>query len=115
MNRAERRRAAREEGKQNKLYMSRQNNKQTKYGLTMDQIELVKKEVMDELSEYYITALMTCFALSEHRLYGHGKKRIYRSLEYVEDLMTSVMKGDTTVDEYKKQLEEETGVRITLE
>lgn len=115
MNRAERRRAAREEDKKNRLYSSRQNNKQTRYGLTIDQINLVKKEVMDGLSEYYITALMTCFALSEHRLYGHGKKRINRSLEYIEDLMTDVMKGNATVDDYRKQLEEETGVRITLE
>ena len=103
MGRAERRRAERRERidyNKNKVVMTRQ------------EVGKLKNDLMDDISRYNVEALMTCFALSEHRLYGFGHKRILRTLQYIDDLMSAVNAGETTIENYKKELKEEVGVVI---
>lgn len=55
---------------------------------------------------------MKCFALAEHRLYGFGQKRIMRSLQYIDDLMGAIINDEVVMEDYMKELEDETGVII---
>lgn len=86
----------------------------SKEEITMTRQELA--EMRDKLSQnvlnYNVEALMTCFALAEHRLYGFGKTRILRSLQYIDDLMGEVNDGKASIEDFKRELEEETNVMI---
>lgn len=72
----------------------------------------MRENVSHDISKYDVEALMTCFALAEHCLYGFGAKRIARSLQYIDGLMDDVIRGKATIEDYKKELEDETGVSI---
>ena len=75
-----------------------------------DELHAMRKNIVDRTSKYDVEALMTCFALAEHRLYGFGATRIMRSLEYI--LMGDVLNDSKTMEDYKRELEEEVGVAI---
>lgn len=73
----------------------------------------MKEEISKTASEYNVEALMTCFALAEHRLYGFGQKRILRTLSYIDELMGPIIEGTKTIEDYKKELEEKGNVVIS--
>lgn len=104
MGRVEQRRLERRnriEGRKGKVLMSRQD------------IAKMKEEISKTASEYNVEALMTCFALAEHRLYGFGQKRILRTLSYIDELMGPIIEGTKTIEDYKKELEEKGNVVIS--
>lgn len=101
MGRAERRRAERNERIENrkgKIVVSRQ--------------EL--KDVREAVSKDNVVVLMTCLALAEHRLYGYGAKRIFRTLNYIDSMMGEVCDGTKTMDDIARELKDETGVVISF-
>lgn len=103
MGRAERRRAERQERlefNKNKVVMTKQD------------IAQMKNDIFDDVSKYNVSALMTCFALAERRLYGYGQTRILRTLQYIDQLMGDISNGNKTMEDYKRILKEETGVVI---
>lgn len=106
MGRAERRRAERWE---------RIENRKEKILLDRSDITEIKRKASHETSRYDTEALMACFALTEHRLYGFGTKRIMRSLQYINDLMNNILTGDAVMEDYIKELEKETGILIVDE
>ena len=63
MGRAERRRMERSDRIENR-----------KGKLLMSKSDL--KDIRAEISENNVQVLMTCFALANHRLYGHGRKEL---------------------------------------
>ena len=83
--------------------------------MTYQEIGAMKEKIRNDISHYNVEALMTCFALAEHRLYGFGYKRMMRSLNYIDKLMGDIMNDTATMEDYKKELEEETGVIIKCE
>lgn len=103
MGRAERRRTERR---------NRIQNRKGKYLLSKADINQIKQKKSDDVSAYNVEALMTCFALAERRLYGFGKKRIFRTLQYIDDLMGAVLTDEATIDDYKKELQQEARVVI---
>lgn len=103
MGRAERRRLERR---------NRIEDRKNKILLTRTDIKRMKEEISTEASQYNVENLMTCFALTEHRLYGFGQKRILRTLQYIEDLMGPIAEGTKTIEDYKEELEKECKVVI---
>lgn len=103
MGRAERRRAERRE---------RIENRKGKILMTSKDIAEMKREISEYSSNYNVEALMTCFALTGRRLHGYGQKRILRDLQYIDELMGEVLNGNTTIEDYKKELEDEASVVI---
>ena len=87
---------------------------QKKSSVTMsrDDIRKMKQDISDEVSAYSVEALMTCFALANHRLYKHGPKRTMKTLQYIDELMGHIVDGSATIEDFKKELEEETGVKV---
>lgn len=101
MGRAERRKASREE----RMYeIAAMKNK--KMG------ETIKQRAVDETRAFDIDMLMTCFALSERRLYRFGRKRISKSVNKVAELMNDILTGRATLDDYKKELESDAKVSL---
>lgn len=106
MGRAERRRTERR---------NRIENRKGKIPLSHSEIGEIKRQTREKVSAYNVESLMTCFALAEHRLYGFGQKRIMRSLQYIDELMGYILNDKATMEDYLKELEEETGVIIKCE
>lgn len=104
MGRAERRRLER---------MKRIDENKSKISMPVHEYNQMKRQVVSETLEYNVEALMTCFALTGRRLHGYGKKRIFRDLDYIDKLMGDIIEGKATMEDYKKELEDEAGVRIT--
>ena len=68
------------------------------------------KTSVKDVRNFDIHMLMTCFALSERRLYRFGKKRIARSVNKVSELMDDIISGKATLEDYKKELERDAKV-----
>lgn len=103
MGRAERRKLERR---------SRLDDRKNKVLMTREEVSKMKKQVTQTASNFSVEALMTCFALAEHNLYGYGQTRILRTLKYIDDLMGPIIDGTATIDDYKKELEEKCNVKI---
>lgn len=103
MGRAERRKAERQyqrDSKKDKILISR------------EELTEMRRNIADSVSEYSVEALLTCFALTERQLYGFGSKRVLRTLEHVDMLFGRILKGEVTMDEYAKLLEDEVGIAV---
>jgi hypothetical protein len=100
MNRAERRKIERKE-KHGK-------------GVTLSKNELnsIKEQISDRASITTVDILMVCFALAEHRVHKFGKKRIKKTIDYIDSLVEMIVNGEATIEDYKRELKEETNVTI---
>lgn len=104
MGRAERRMAERR---------NRIKDRKGKIPLSHDDINKIKRDVTDDATQYSFEVLMTMFALTNHRLYGHGKQRILKSLQQIDDLMGEIVSGEATIDDFRQQLKDEVGLEIS--
>ena len=106
MGRAEQRRLERKnriENRKGKIAMSRQD------------IAELQHEAAFNRTKYDTEALMTCFGLVEHRVHGFGKKRIFKTFAAIDEMMQKILDGEATLEEYKRELEEECGVIVKSE
>lgn len=103
MGRAERRRAER----QNRIQ-----DRKDKILMSQNEITELKRSITHDASAYGIEALMTCYALALHKLYGFGEKRLLQALAEIDRLSENILNGTNTIEDYKKILEDETGVVI---
>ena len=103
MGRAERRRAERAnriEERKGKILMSKQG------------LGKMQDSIRQDISNFNVEAILTCLALALNRKFKFGPKRIMRVLNYIDELMGGVVDDIYTIDDYKQQLKEETGVVI---
>ena len=103
MGRTERRRAERR---------NRIEERKGKVLLSYSEINEIRRTASNDGSAYGVEALMTCYALALRRLYKFGRKRINRSLNYINDLMDDILEDKATIENYKQILEDETGIVI---
>jgi hypothetical protein len=103
MGRAERRRAERR---------NRIEERKGKVLLSHSEINEIRRTASNDGSVYGVEALMTCYALALRRLYKFGRKRINRSLNYINDLMDDILEDRATMEDFKQILEDETGIII---
>lgn len=99
MGRAERRRLERTErieNRKSKLLVTRKDLKDMRMSVSRDNVKV----------------LMACFALAEHRLYGYGRKRCVRTLNYVDKMMGDILDGTSSFDDYINELRDDVGVII---
>lgn len=107
MGRAERRRLERKnrlEDRKEKILMRPEDIRKIK--------EEITAQVTDNFGSYSTEALLTCFALVNHRLYGHGLKRTMKTLAAIDEMMGPVAEGTKTVPELKQELEDEVGLKV---
>ena len=102
MGRAERRlneRCNRIEERKNKILISRED------------LSKMKRDITYRAAGFNTEALMTCFALAMARL-GFDADRIGECLGYIDGLMTDILNDTATMDDYIKELEDETGLIV---
>ena len=58
-------------------------DKMDKISYSQAEIQNIKKKSESKALAFNAEALLTCFALTEHRKLGFEKKRILRSLQYI--------------------------------
>lgn len=90
----------------------RKESRRGKKAYSRAEIGKIKDDAKQQVLEYNVEALFTCFALAQNRLFGHDVDQISQTLEYIDGLMGEVLEDKITIEELKKELEEETGVRI---
>lgn len=103
MNRAERRKMGQ---------IKKREPRQREVRLTVEDINDIKERISDEASIATVDTLMTCFALAERRVYKFGKKRLKRTIDYIDSLVDDIVNGKATLEDYKKALKEEADVTI---
>lgn len=81
--------------------------------LSKQDLNTIRDEESTRVSNFSVEALMTCFALAEHRVYKFGTKRALRTLKYVDELMADITNETKTIDDYKKILEDEIHLKIS--
>lgn len=82
--------------------------------ISREELSEMKRKASSDASKFNVEALMTCFALAEHRLYGFGQKRIFRSLQYIDELMGKILDDTANIEDYKRELEDEASVKIKV-
>lgn len=88
-------------------------DRKSKILMTPKDVNELKRKIVEDVADFKVETLMTCFALALHRVYGFGAKRILRLLQYIDDLMGAINDGTKTVDDYRKELEEEAKVVVS--
>ena len=99
MNRAERRRNARQE-------------KTRTYVLTDDQIAQIKREAAHEATQKAFTMFLSIPVMVLHDKFGFGKLRLSRFMDYVLIWFESVYGNETQLKELIKVAEQECGIQI---
>ena len=101
-------------GRKERRFMERQNRvAERKNAMLIQRNEM--REFANEVRKVNVEDLMTCFALAERRLYGFGKKRILRTLQYIDELMGPIVSGECSIDDYKKIIQDEAHIEIVCE
>ena len=100
MNRAERRRSARQE-------------KPKTYVLTEDQINQIKRDAVNEATRKAFLMFMAIPVMVLHDKFGFGKLRLGRFMDYVLIWYESVQNNETQLMELVKIAEKECGIRTT--
>ena len=107
MGRAERRRLERK---------NRLEDRKTKILMRPEDIKAMKEKITADVTEnfgsYRTEAMLTCFALVNHRLYGHGWKRTMKTLAAIDEMMGPIADGTKTVHDLRKELEDEVGFKV---
>ena len=102
-------------GRAERRRMERQNRIEDNKGkvlMSQHDINELRRSIVEDVADFRTEALMTCFALANRRLYGHGTQRTLRTLQYIDELMGHINTGEKTIDDYKRELEDEINVRV---
>lgn len=80
--------------------------------LTLDELEEIKKQERIMTQNDMIMFFMSTLPLAEHRVHGFGKKRAIKTMKYVNVLMEGIIQGEKTIEDYRKECEEEVKIRV---
>lgn len=106
-------------GRQERRRLERKNrleDRKTKILMRPEDIARMKEKITEDVTEnfgaYSTEAMLTCFALANHRLYKHGRERTLRTLQYIDEMMGPIADGTKTVHDLRKELEDEVGIKV---
>lgn len=106
MGRAERRKAERRD---------RLEERKGKVLVTREQLSESRKRLIDQANTLSTEYLMTCFALSLHRLHGFEPDKILMTLQCVDNMMGQILSGEKTMDDFINELDDTVGLAIRVE
>lgn len=106
MGRSERRRLERK---------NRIEERKNKFLMSPTDIIKIKEKTLTEYDDYKIEALLTCFALANNELYGHNQEQTMNTLKYIDELMGKITRDESTIEDMKKQVEDQIGICIKCE
>lgn len=105
MGRAERRRAERN---------NRIEERKGKILVSPAELNKIKHDIAHQASGYHTEYLMTCFALALHRNHFDADQ-IADLIVEINGFMDALLNEEATMDDYIKELEDETGIIVKCE
>ena len=71
-----------------------------------------RKEAVNKISKFDVEVLFTCFAQSLRDNYGWGHKRLFRTLNSVDEMFGRVLAGELSDEDMRQRLLDECGILI---
>lgn len=93
---------------------NRLDSRKNKILINPHELNQMKKDIAYKATGYKTEALMTCFALVMSRL-GLADDTICDAISSIDKLMNDILTDTTTIEDYKKELEEKTGIIVKCE
>ena len=90
-----------------------QKKKTVTYTLTMEQINAIKREAIEEATLAAMKLLIGLPIMANRDLFGHGKSRLEKLADKIFDLYDSYEKGFISMQDIEDTIFEETGMKIT--
>ena len=90
----------------------KEKKKVARYNLTWNQIEDIKRKATSEAMDFAFKQMMLIPLMVLRDKYGYGAKRLEDFIENVADMLDSYNRGYLDLDDIKKTLEEETGIKV---
>ena len=69
-------------------------------------------QILQEVENDRVEALMTCFVLALHEEFGFGKERCLRALRRVDSYMEPYVSSKESVQQLKEKVRDEVGIVI---
>lgn len=89
----------------------KEKKKVARYNLTWKQIEGIKLKATSEAMDFAFKQMMLLPLMVLRDKYGYGAKRLEEFIDNVADMLDSYNRGYLDLDDIKKTLEEETGIK----
>lgn len=70
-------------------------------------------QILQEVKNERVEALMTCFVLALHEEFGFGKERCLRALRRVDSYMEPYVSSKESVQQLKEKVRDEVGIAIS--
>ena len=70
-------------------------------------------QILQEVENDRVEALMTCFVLALHEEFGFGKERCLRALRRVDSYMEPYVSSKESVQQLKEKVRDEVGIVIS--
>lgn len=83
------------------------------YTLTGDQVEKIKNDAAREAMDVAFMAMLSLPLITLHDKFGFGKQRLEKFADGVLEEWKCFDEGYVTIDDLKKILERETGIKIS--
>ena len=75
--------------------------------------KVITEQIVQEVENDRVEALMTCFVLALHEEFGFGKDRCLRALKRVDSYMGPYVNSLETVTQLKDRVRDEVGIVIS--
>ncbi len=75
--------------------------------------KVITEQIVQEVENDRVEALMTCFVLALHEEFGFGKDRCLRALKRVDSYMGPYVNSLETVAQLKDRVRDEVGIVIS--
>lgn len=75
--------------------------------------KVITEQIVQEVENDRVEALMTCFVLALHEEFGFGKDRCLRALKRVDSYMGPYVNSLETVSQLKERVRDEVGIVIS--
>lgn len=87
-------------------------SKKSQIVLTPAELLRIRIGIADEVRQFDVDALLTCFAQVMYSNLFLDGEQIMEVLEAIDELFGRVMQGELSVDEMKEQLEKDVGIKV---
>lgn len=95
--------------KMNRAERRRRQKENTSRGIK----KLIEDDIIQEVENQRVEAMLLCFTLALHEEFGFGKERCLRALQRVDSYMGPWVSSKETVKQLAKKVKDEVGIVIS--
>ncbi|MCD7789097.1 MAG: hypothetical protein LUH55_00750 [Bacteroides thetaiotaomicron] len=76
--------------------------------------KIIKDDIMQQVADQRVEAMMLSFTLALHEEYGFGKERCMRALQRVDSYMDTWLQDEGSLKRLAEKVENEIGIKVEL-